>query len=168
MVAKLASRRESSDPDALPYRPCVGIMLANKRGEVFVGRRLDSDLDAWQMPQGGIDPGEEPPAAALRELEEETGLHADSVRFVTSIDRWISYDLPREMVPKIWGGRYKGQMQKWFLYRFEGSDNQIDIDAEHPEFSEWRWLPVDKVLEHVVLFKKSTYAQVVNEFRPLL
>ena len=168
MAAKSDIRHESSDQDALPYRPCVGIMLANKDGGVFVGQRIDSDLNAWQMPQGGIDPGEKPSAAALRELEEETGVRPESIRFVASIDRWIAYDLPREMVPTIWGGRYKGQTQKWFLYRFDGTDSEIDIDAEHPEFSAWRWLPVDKVLEHAVWFKRSTYEQVVNEFRPLL
>ena len=120
------------------------------------------------MPQGGIDPGENPSAATLRELEEETGVRPESVRFVASMDRWIAYDLPREMVPKIWGGRYKGQTQKWSLYRFNGSDGQIDINAEHPEFSEWRWMPVDKVIEYAVWFKKSTYEQVVEEFRPFL
>ena len=168
MAAKSDFRRESSAPDALPYRPCVGIMLANKNGEVFVGRRIDSDINAWQMPQGGIDPGENPSAAALRELAEETGVRREAVRFVASIDRWIAYDLPRRMVPKIWGGRYRGQTQKWFLYRFNGSDAQIDINAEHPEFSDWCWLPVDKVLECAVWFKKSTYKQVVDEFGPLL
>lgn len=168
MVAESDIRRESSDPDVLPYRLCVGIMLANKHGEVFVGRRIDSDINAWQMPQGGIDPGENPAAATLRELEEETGVRPESVRFVASMDRWIAYDLPREMVPKIWGGRYKGQTQKWSLYRFNGCDGQIDINAEHPEFSEWRWMPVDKVIEYAVWFKKSTYEQVVEEFRPFL
>ena len=168
MAAKSDFRRDSPSFDMLPYRPCVGIMLANRHGDVFVGRRIDSDLNAWQMPQGGIDPDENPSAAALRELEEETGVCPESVRFVASMDRWIAYDLPREMVPKIWGGRYKGQTQKWFLYRFCGSDSQIDINAEHPEFSDWRWLSVEKVLEQAVWFKKSTYKQVVDEFRPLL
>lgn len=169
MIVESEVQREPLDLDVLPYRPCVGIMLANKHGDIFVGRRIDSDIDAWQMPQGGIDPGEDPAATALRELEEETGVRPESVRFVASVGRWIAYDLPREMVPQIWGGRYKGQKQKWFLYRFNGSDDQININsADHPEFSDWRWLPVDDVLECAVWFKASTYKQVVDEFRPLL
>ena len=129
----------------LPYRPCVGIMLANTRGHVFVGQRLDRDTDAWQMPQGGVDKGEKTQDAAIRELWEETGVTAD-------------------LVPNIWGGRYRGQEQKWFLMRFHGSDDQINIATKHPEFSAWKWLPKEDLVANIVPFKRSVYKQVLAEF----
>ena len=148
----------------LPYRPCVGVMLINGRGEVFVGQRLDNDSPAWQMPQGGIDPGETPLEAALRELGEETGLPADSVEVEGETADWVTYDLPHEIVPRIWKGRFKGQKQKWVLMRFVGSDDQINIQTEHPEFSEWCWLPADQLVANIVPFKRTVYEQVLTEF----
>lgn len=152
----------------LPYRQNVGVMLVNTAGDAWVGQRLDSEVPAWQMPQGGIDKGEDAQTAALRELQEETGVSADAVTLVAQTKGWISYDLPHHIVPKIWKGRYKGQEQKWFLFRFHGPDDMINIDVEHPEFSEWRWLAVDQLVANIVPFKRSVYEQVVAEFTPHL
>lgn len=152
----------------LPYRPCVGVMLVNAAGEIFVAQRIDSDIPAWQMPQGGIDKGEAPDAAALRELFEETGVRSDLVTVVAETPDWIPYDLPHHIVPKIWKGRFRGQEQKWFLMRFHGSDADIDITADPREFSEWRWLSADQVLAGIVPFKRDTYARVIDTFLPYL
>ena len=143
-------------------------MLVNAEGAAFVGQRLDSEVAAWQMPQGGIDKGEDAETAALRELEEETGVSPDLVSLVAQTEGWISYDLPHDIVPKIWKGRFKGQEQKWFLYRFHGQDDQINIEVDHQEFSEWRWLPVDQLVANIVPFKRAVYEQVVAEFAPHL
>ncbi|MFY0594960.1 MAG: RNA pyrophosphohydrolase [Cognatishimia sp.] len=148
----------------LPYRKNVGVMLMNANGSVFVGQRLDSEVPAWQMPQGGIDKGENATTAALRELEEETGVSADLVTLVAETDGWIAYDLPHDIVPRIWKGRFRGQEQKWFLMRFHGSDDQVNIQVDHQEFSEWRWLPVDELVDNIVPFKRTVYEQVVAEF----
>ncbi len=149
----------------LPYRRNVGVMLVNADGHAFVGQRIDSEIPAWQMPQGGIDKGEDARAAALRELQEETGVPPDLVTVEAETDGWIAYDLPHDIVPKIWKGRYKGQEQKWFLLRFHGSDDQVRIDADdHQEFSEWRWLPADEVVAQIVPFKRPVYEQVVAAF----
>lgn len=153
-----------SEIAALPYRPCVGVMLTNGNGDVFVGQRIDNDTPAWQMPQGGIDAGETPHEAALRELGEETGLPADSVIVESETADWVTYDLPHDIVPRIWKGRFKGQKQKWVLMRFTGTDDQINIATEHPEFSEWCWLPADQLVANIVPFKREVYEQVLAEF----
>jgi len=148
----------------LPYRPCVGVMLANDRGEVFVGQRIDTDGPAWQMPQGGVDAGEAPVEAALRELREETGVPPELVEVEAETPGWVTYDLPHDLVPKVWKGRYRGQKQKWFLLRFRGTDADIDIVTEHPEFSEWRWLPPAELPGAIVPFKRAVYQQVLQAF----
>ena len=148
----------------LPYRPCVGVMLMNRNGDVFVGQRKDRYVEAWQMPQGGVDKGEDPRDAALRELWEETGVIADLVEIVAETDRWLPYELPPDLVPKIWKGRYRGQEQKWFLMRFLGTDDQVNIETEHPEFSKWRWQPADQLVEKIVPFKRDVYVQVLADF----
>lgn len=149
---------------ALPYRPCVGVVLVNRDGLIFGGQRIDSDVPAWQMPQGGIDPGETPQQAALRELWEETGVTADKVTLAGETDDWIAYDLPHDIVPRIWGGKYRGQKQKWVLARFLGTDGDIVIDTDHPEFSSWRWLCAADMLAEIVDFKRDVYARVFDVF----
>jgi len=153
---------------ALPYRRNVGVMLVNAAGHVFVGQRRDSDLPAWQMPQGGLDEGESPRAAALRELEEETGVPPARVEVLAETPDWLRYDLPDDIRPRIWGGRYRGQEQRWFLMRFLGTDADVRIDTAHPEFSAWRWLPPADLPGQIVPFKRAVYARVLAEFAPLL
>ena len=148
----------------LPYRPCVGLMLMNADGKIFVGQRNDRHKDAWQMPQGGVDKGENPRDAALRELWEETGVTADLVEIIAETDGWLPYDLPHDIVPKIWKGRYRGQEQKWFLMRFTGRDDQINIQTEHPEFTHWKWQEPNRLIEEIVPFKRAVYEQVVAAF----
>ncbi|KEJ90867.1 RNA pyrophosphohydrolase [Sulfitobacter donghicola] len=150
--------------EKLPYRPCVGVMVINSSGKVFVGQRLDNNADAWQMPQGGVDPGEDPQAAALRELEEETGITRDLVTVEAETKDWLPYELPHDLVPKLWKGRFRGQEQKWFLLRFNGTDDQVNIQTAEPEFREWKWISTDKLLGSIVPFKKDVYARVIKEF----
>jgi len=153
-----------SEIENLPYRPCVGIMLVNPQGGVFTGQRIDSQVAAWQMPQGGIDPGETAQEAALRELWEETGVLQELVTVEAETADWVTYDLPHDLVPKIWKGRFRGQKQRWFLMRFHGTDAQINIQTDHPEFSEWTWLESRDLVDKIVPFKREVYAQVVAEF----
>ncbi|KPF90949.1 RNA pyrophosphohydrolase [Novosphingobium sp. AAP83] len=154
----------------LPYRPCVGIMLVNASGLVFVGKRIDNkEGDAWQMPQGGIDDGEDLHPAALRELAEETGVSPKLVTIIAESREEHFYDLPDELLGRLWGGKYRGQRQKWLLLRFAGEDADIRIDAhEHPEFNEWRWVEPDLLPDLIVPFKKRVYRQIVDEFRELI
>lgn len=148
----------------LPYRRNVGVMLVNGEGRVFVGQRIDWPEPAWQMPQGGVDDGEDPQTAALREMEEEIGVTPDLVRIEAETEGWIPYDLPHDVVPNRWGGRYRGQEQKWFLLRFLGTDDQVNLDTEHPEFSRWKWSDPKDLLANIVSFKRDVYARVLDEF----
>ena len=153
---------------ALPYRPCVGVVVQNADGLVWAGRRIDNPSKdgktAWQMPQGGVDEGEAPRAAAFRELTEETSIPANAVTLIGEMDEWIPYDLPHDLVPKLWKGRFRGQTQKWFLLRFTGDDSDIDIATEHQEFGEWRWAALSELVEMAIDFKRDTYRQVVAAF----
>lgn len=164
----------STPVDTLPYRPCVGLCLFNSVGKVFVGRRSGGPeqvfmTHAWQLPQGGIDAGEEPYAAALRELYEETSVR--SVALLGEIDHWLSYDLPLDLTGKAWKGRYRGQTQKWFALRFTGDEAEINILSpggghHRPEFVEWRWEDLSRVSDMVVPFKRDIYVQVTESFMP--
>lgn len=138
-------------------------MLLNHDNRVFVAKRIDMVSEAWQMPQGGIDAGEEPLAAALRELKEETG--TDKATLLKESGEWLTYDLPHELVPKIWGGKFRGQRQKWYAMRFTGVDTDIDINTPDPEFSEWQWLEMSRLPDIIVPFKRDLYQALVDEFR---
>ena len=151
---------------ALPYRPCVGIMLLDRAGRVLVGQRIDMPSRAWQMPQGGIDPGEEPGDAARRELREEIG--TDRAEVIAQTAGWLRYDLPPDLASRLWGGRFRGQEQKWFLFRFTGSDTDIVLDAHEREFAAVRWVAPDSLLDLVVPFKRDIYRAVLAEFASYL
>ena len=155
-------------PSGLPYRPCAGVVLINRDGLVFAGQRIDNPGSAWQMPQGGIDAGETPLAAALRELGEETGLAPDLVEVLAEAEDWVLYDLPPELLGRIWGGRFGGQRQKWVLMRFLGDDSQIDIATPQAEFSRWSWMRADDLIERIVPFKRGVYEHVFGIFRDRL
>jgi putative (di)nucleoside polyphosphate hydrolase len=148
------------------YRPCVGLVLVNAERLLFIGERRGPLSNAWQMPQGGIDPGEDPGAAARRELMEEVG--TDRAELLAASRYWHAYDLPPALVPSRWGGRYTGQTQKWFCFRFTGTDGDIDIAAHEPEFVRWRWAPPDEVVRLAVDFKRSIYQAVLEEFGDLI
>ena len=148
----------------LPYRPCAGVMLVNREGLVFVGQRLDSTLEAWQMPQGGIDPGEDALAAATRELWEETGVAPDKVDLVAEAPGEFTYDLPPELIGKVWKGKWRGQVQRWFLFRFLGEDSDVDIRTPHPEFRAWRWIKPAELPRVIVPFKRQLYEDVLAAF----
>ncbi len=152
----------------LPYRPAAGIMLINAEGKVWVGKRLDSTLEAWQMPQGGLDPGEDARTGALRELEEETGIRPDQVEIIACAPRQFDYDLPPDLLGKLWKGRYRGQRQTWFLMRFLGRDEDVDLQTEHPEFRAWKWAEPAHLPEMIVPFKRQLYTDVLAEFAPLI
>ncbi|MGQ0457293.1 MAG: RNA pyrophosphohydrolase [Hyphomicrobium sp.] len=169
------SPQKSDDRFAhLPYRRCVGQMVINRDGLVWIGRRADSKIDAegrgdwWQMPQGGVDEGEDLRAAAVRELYEETQIRTAEI--IAEHSNWIRYDLPSGLIGKAWGGRYRGQTQKWFAFRFLGADSEISLDpppGHDREFDAWRWAPVNELLDVIVPFKRAVYAAVLAEFTPL-
>lgn len=161
---------QHSGPDraALPYRPAAGIMLLDRNGRVFVAQRRDSTLEAWQMPQGGLDEGEDAEAGALRELEEETGILPALVEILARAPEALHYDLPDDLLGKIWKGRYRGQCQVWFLARFTGSDADINIDTAEPEFRAWKWAEPAELPAMIVPFKKKLYEELLAAFAPWL
>jgi putative (di)nucleoside polyphosphate hydrolase len=152
------------------YRPCVGVMLVNAEGKAFVGRRIDNkEGDWWQMPQGGVDDGEDVTDAAIRELAEETGITAENIAIIGRLEETIRYDLPEELVGKLWGGLYRGQEQTWFLARFSGSDDDVNLEAhDPPEFCEFRWIDPELLPELIIPFKKRVYRAVLDGFRALV
>ena len=160
MTSKLTAQQAA----ALPYRPCVGVVLINADGKVFAGQRADMDNPAWQMPQGGVDAGEDTLAAAKRELLEETGVHEKDITLLRQTADWLRYDLPLDVIPKRWGGKYRGQKQHWFLMRLDRPDSCINIAYHDIEFSDWRWMQASDLLDHIVEFKRPLYEAVFAEF----
>jgi putative (di)nucleoside polyphosphate hydrolase len=157
------------DPALLPYRPCAGVMLVSGDDRVFVGRRIDMRIgEAWQMPQGGIDPGESARDAAIRELGEEAGIAPHHIDIVAESAGELIYDLPPELIGRVWQGRYRGQRQRWFLCRFLGEDADIDIATEHPEFEAWKWIDPRELPLVIVPFKQRLYRDILAEFGPLI
>ena len=152
------------DRESLPYRPAAGVMLLNREGKVWVGQRLDSTIEAWQMPQGGLDPGEDAEAGALRELEEETGISRDKVELIARCPVELDYDLPDDLVGKLWKGKWRGQRQTWFLMRFIGEDHDVNLQTKEPEFRAWRWAEPADLPELIVPFKQGLYREVLKAF----
>jgi putative (di)nucleoside polyphosphate hydrolase len=152
----------------LPYRPAAGVMLLNEHNKVFVAQRIDTTLEAWQMPQGGLDEGEDAQAGALRELEEETGIPPRLVRLIARSEGELLYDLPEDLIGKLWKGRYRGQRQSWFLARFLGRDGDVNLDTPHPEFRAWKWADPRDLPEMIVPFKKTLYENVLRVFAAYL
>ena len=150
----------------LPLRNGVGIAVLNKENKIFVAKRIDNPADFWQMPQGGIDEGENYFDAALRELKEETSIK--SVELVKEISKYTTYDLPDRLLGIIWKGKYKGQKQKWFIVKFNGEENEINIKTKHPEFLDWKWIDIDNVTEKVVDFKLHVYKKIKKELKNLI
>lgn len=153
------------DKESLPYRPGAGIMLVNREGKVFVAQRIDSTIEAWQMPQGGLDEGEDPENGALRELEEETGIPRDKVEILARAPKPLTYDLPPDLAGKLWKGKWRGQKQHWFLARFLGEDKDVNIETEHPEFRAWKWCDPDDLPKMIVPFKRELYEAVLAAFK---
>jgi putative (di)nucleoside polyphosphate hydrolase len=153
------------DPQTLPYRPCVGLVLFNHAHQVFMGRRIDTTAEAWQLPQGGIDDNEDPEDALFREMEEEIGTR--NFKILDQTDDWLTYDLPRHLIGKIWKGRYRGQRQKWFAARLTGDDGDINIHTPHPEFNDFRWVDLAKIPGLIIPFKRELYIELVNRFSHL-
>jgi putative (di)nucleoside polyphosphate hydrolase len=153
------------DPQNLPYRPCVGLILFNQDSQVFVGKRIDTFVEAWQLPQGGIDKGEDPEQALFREAREEIGT-ANFIILEEAKD-WLTYDLPPELVGKVWKGRYRGQRQKWFAAKLSGLESEININTAHPEFDAFRWVALPKITDLIVPFKRDLYQELVRRFSHL-
>ena len=153
---------------SIDYRPCVGLMIINDQRLIFTGQRLGYSSTAWQMPQGGIEKDEDPLVAAYRELQEETSILKEKVELLAVSKDWLTYDLPSDLIPKLWNGAYRGQTQKWFLMRFIGEDSDIDLQTKMPEFSSWRWSTKQQLTANIVNFKKELYELLVKEFNTFL
>lgn len=149
-----------------PYRPCVGICLVNDDGLIFAGKRIDNRAEAWQMPQGGIDDGEDAVTACFREMAEEIG--TNKAALLAEYPDWLDYDIPEPLANKLWEGTYRGQSQKWMLLRYQGTDADINIETDIPEFEQWQWMSPDKLVELAVPFKKDVYRALMAEFLPHL
>ena len=162
----MAAHHDKNPSEELPFRHGVGMMILNKQGHIFVGKRVESKFEAWQMPQGGILTGETPSRAVFREMKEEIG--CDSGNIIAETKKWYSYNIPDFLISKLWAGQFKGQKQKWFLLEFTGSDTDINVDTETPEFREWRWVSKEEILDIIVPFKKRLYMAVIKEFEHLL
>lgn len=161
----MSKKHKKNNDDLKDYRPGVGIVLFNAEGKVLVAERLDNP-GAWQMPQGGIDKGEEPEKAVFREMKEEIG--TDNALIIGVMQDWVTYDIPERTAKKLWGGKYKGQKQKWIALEYLGTDSDIDLEADdHPEFSQWKWVPIEDLLDYVVPFKRDVYKRVMEEFASL-
>lgn len=152
--------------DLLPYRQGVGMMILNKNFQVFVAKRIDTKIQAWQMPQGGIFTGETPSKAALREMQEEIG--TDKATIIAESSNWYSYDIPDGLIHKLWDGHYRGQRQKWFLMKFYGHESEINLHTSVPEFNEWSWVDLDDLPQIIIPFKRKLYKAIISEFRPLI
>jgi putative (di)nucleoside polyphosphate hydrolase len=150
------------------YRPNVGMMIINSQKKIFVGKRLDHPSDFWQMPQGGIDGKENPEVAALREMEEEVGIKKNKVKLLSQLQDWYYYSIPEELALTLWKGKFKGQRQKWFLFEFLGSDKDINIHTEHPEFSDYQWVDKKFLVPNIVPFKREIYSKLLEEFKNYL
>ena len=155
--------KNKNNHSSLPFRPGVGMMILDKQKRVFVGKRIDSKSTGWQMPQGGIDLGETPSAAAMREMEEEIGSNKGHI--LAESNCWYSYRVPTFLIPRLWDGKYCGQKQKWFLIQFTGEDSDININTEIPEFDQWQWVDFEKLLSDIIPYKLKLYKQVVDEFK---
>ena len=154
------------DINSKPYRQCVGLFVINSKGLVFLGKRLDNNLDAWQMPQGGIEEGETPNQAGLREMKEEIG--TNNAELIGEIHDWLNYDIPKNLSHKLWNGKYRGQTQKWLAFRFLGKDTEINIATKEPEFKIWKWEHPNKISSQAVYFKRKIYERVISEYNHLL
>ena len=154
--------------ESLPYRPAAAVMLLNADNKVFVAQRIDNAADAWQMPQGGLDVGEDPQVGALRELEEETGIAPHLVEILAKAPEELLYDLPPELLGKIWGGKYRGQSQHWYAARFLGRDDDINLETAEPEFRAWKWVDASELVDLIVPFKRELYGRVVEAFAELI
>ena len=150
-------------PKELPLRTGVGIVVLNADNKVFVGKRKDNPFDKWQMPQGGVDPNEALTVAMKRELIEETSIN--NIKILKEFDRWLEYELPENLIGKIWKGKYRGQKQKWFVVRFLGNDDEINVATNNPEFIEWKWVDIEKLPKLIVIFKKHVYVEITKELK---
>ncbi len=167
-MSTIANNINQQDRPNHLYRSGVGVLLINQNKKIFVGKRIDNQSDSWQMPQGGIDVGEDEDVAMFRELQEETGISSQFVNIIKKSDNYFYYDLPYKLQKKFWGGKYLGQRQRWYLLEFLSDDSNINITTQEPEFSEWKWVEKVDLINLIVSFKRELYQQIINEFTDFL